>query len=509
METLLNLASGFEAAFAPQRLLFCSIGVAFGTLVGVLPGFGPLAAISLLLPITYGLDPTSALIMLAGIFYGSQYGGSITSILLNIPGEATSAITCLDGYPMSRNGRAGVALLMTALASFMGASLGIVAMILFSPALASFSLLFTSVEYFSVVLVGLVAAATISVSSPLKGLIMVLVGLILGLVRMDGHSGVERFTFGVLELVDGIGLSAVAMGMFGIGEIIASVGTKNVFAADPRAVTLRSMIPTRDDMRRFVFPSLRGSLLGVFTGALPGVGITLSPFMAYSLERRIAKDPSRFGKGAIEGVTAPEAANNAAVQAAFIPTLSLGIPGGPTMAIMLGALMIYNITPGPQFMAENAPLFWALVASFWVGNVLLLILNIPLIGLWVRILAIPYHLLYPGMIAFICIGAYSIANSIFDVYIVIGFGILGYALARYDFPCTPLLLGFILGPMIEDNLRRALVLARGDLSVFVTRPLSAIFLSIAAALVVFSLLSFIRERPDSGEAQGSCPGAEG
>lgn len=494
MDVLSHLSVGFQVALQPQALIFCLIGVVVGTAVGVLPGFGPLAAISLLLPITYHLEPTSALIMLAGIFYGSQYGGSITSILLNIPGEATSAITCLDGYPMSKQGKAGIALFLTTYASFIGATVGIIMMMIFSPLIAGASLLFSSVEYFSMMLVGLIAAATLSIGSPLKGLIMVVCGLLIGLVGMDGNSGEQRLTFGMLSLVDGISLSAVAMGLFGIGEILSSIGKESVFKIDPKQITFRSLLPSRAEMRNTLAPALRGSALGVVTGALPGVGISLSPFLAYSVEKKLAKDPSRFGKGAVEGIVAPEAANNAAVQAAFIPTMSLGIPGGPTMAIMLGALMIHNLTPGPQFITQHSELFWALACSFWIGNVLLVILNVPLIGIWVRMLTIPYHMLYPAMIAFICIGAYSISGNGIDVIVVIVFGIVGCVLARLNYPGAPLLLGFILGPLMENNLRRALVISRGDVGVFFTRPLSLVFLVLALLLVVLALRGFVTSR---------------
>jgi putative tricarboxylic transport membrane protein len=501
MDAFAHFASGLEVAFQPEALLFCLLGVVVGTAVGVLPGFGPLAAISLLLPITYHLDTTTALIMLAGIFYGSQYGGSITSILLNIPGEATSAVTCLDGYPMSKQGKAGIALFLTTYASFIGATVGIIMMMVFSPLIAQASLLFSSVEYFSMMLVGLIAAATLSVGSPIKGLIMVVIGLIVGLIGMDGTSGQQRFTFGSLSLVDGIGISAVAMGIFGIGEILSSIGKKNVFKIDPGKITFRSLMPSRADMRNTIGPALRGSWLGVFTGALPGVGISLSPFLAYSIEKKIAKDPSRFGKGASEGIVAPEAANNAAVQAAFIPTMSLGIPGGPTMAIMLGALMIHNLTPGPQFIAQNGQLFWALACSFWIGNILLVILNVPMIGLWVRMLTIPYHMLYPAMIAFICVGSYSIAGSATDVMVVLVFGFVGAILPRYGYPGAPLLLGFILGPLTENNLRRALTISNGDLTVFVTRPLSLAFILLAALLIALVVRDVLRNRTIARETR--------
>lgn len=484
METLTGLAHGFEIALSAEGLLFCFIGVTLGTFVGVLPGVGALTAISMCLPMTFYLDPTIALIMLAGIFYGSQYGSSISAILVNIPGTATAAVTCLDGYPMARQGRAGVALFITALTSYVGGTLSIILVMAFSQVVARLALNFGSAEYFSVMVLGLVAASTIGVGSPLKGLACVVVGLTLGLVGIDVNTGQMRLTFGILELTDGVSLVALAMGLFGVAEILANVGQEHKVDIKPGSITMRSMVPTRDDIRRSVAPTLRGWGVGAWIGALPGAGPTIATFMAYAVEKKVAKDPSRFGHGAVEGIAAPESANNAAVQAAFIPTLSLGLPGDAVMAILLGAMMIHGITPGPLFIAENPSMFWGLIASFWIGNVLLLILNIPLIGLWVRLLAIPYRILYLAIVFFICIGVYSVQSSVFDVAAAVVFGVIGYFMILTGFPAAALLLGFILGPLIEEHFRRSVLLSRGDLMTFVERPICATFLALSLLLLV-------------------------
>ncbi|MCK9260409.1 MAG: tripartite tricarboxylate transporter permease, partial [Azoarcus sp.] len=393
MDFLANLVLGFDAAIAPATLLYCLLGVTLGTFIGVLPGIGPLAAISLLLPLTYYVPPTAAIIMLAGVYYGAQYGGSTASILLNLPGTPSSAVACLDGHPMARQGRAGVALFMTTIASFLGAMFGLVILAGFSPAIAELGLMFGPAEYFAIMVLGLVAAATLS-GSPLKGTAMVVFGLLLSMIGTDVNSGVSRYYFGVSGLMDGISLVALAMGLFGVADVIA--GINNIRHTGPASsISLRSMLPTREDVSRSWLAMLRGSAIGSFFGALPGTGTTIASFMSYSTEKRIAKDPKRFGKGAIEGVAAPEAANNAAAQTAFVPTLSLGIPGDATMALMLGALIIHGITPGPLLMSERPDVFWGLIVSFAFGNLMLLVLNIPLIGIWVSMLRIPYHVLYP------------------------------------------------------------------------------------------------------------------
>ncbi|MEX0591261.1 MAG: tripartite tricarboxylate transporter permease [Xanthobacteraceae bacterium] len=492
MELLANLAKGFEAALAPEPLLFCFIGVTIGTFVGALPGVGAMAAVAICLPITFYLDPMVALIMLAGIFYGAQYGSSIASILLNIPGTVTAAVTCLDGYPLTKQGRAGPALFITTITSFVGGSIAILLLMCFAPLIAAFALRFSSAEYFSIMLLGLVAGSTLALGSPLKGLAMVVLGVALGIVGTDINTGMSRFTFGVLDLRDGLNLVAVAMGLFGVAEILASVGRGRTVVVDPKSINMRSLIPTRQDIRESIMPTLRGTAVGSAIGALPGSGAVIATFMSYALEKRVSRNPAKFGRGAIEGIAAPEAANNAAVQAAFIPTLSLGIPGDALTAVLLGAMMIHGIVPGPQFITEHAVTFWGLVASFWIGNVLLLVLNIPLIGIWVRLLAIPYHLLYPATLFFICIGVYAINNNVFDIYTAIAFGAIGYLMSSYQYPAAPLLLGFILGPMMEEHLKRALLISQGDFMVFLQRPISLTFLLVTTLLLLLAARPFFK-----------------
>jgi TctA family transporter len=494
MEVFGMLGMGFATAFSPENLFYCFLGVFLGTFIGVLPGIGALATISMLLPLTFHVPATTAIIMLAGIYYGASYGGSTASILLNLPGTPSAAVACLDGYPMSKQGRAGVALFMTTIASFIGASLGIVILTLFAPRLAEVALSFGPADYFAMMLLGLVAAATLAQGSPAKGIAMVLFGLCLGMVGTDVQTGQQRFTFDIPYLSDGISLVAIAMGLFGVAEVIGSIGRVTNAEVAAQKITMRSMMPKLDDWRRSWKPMLRGTGVGAFFGALPGAGGTIASFMSYAMEKRIAKDPSRFGKGAIEGVTAPESANNAAAQTAFIPTLTLGIPGDAVMALMLGALIIQGIQPGPRLMTEYPELFWGLIASFWIGNIMLVILNIPLIGLWVRMLRIPYSILYPAILLFICIGVFSINNSYFDVLIVMFFGVVGYVMLKLKFEPAPLLLGFILGPLMEEHLRRAMLLSRGDLGVFIERPISASFLGITALLLAWAIYATIRGR---------------
>ncbi|WP_142846196.1 tripartite tricarboxylate transporter permease [Telmatospirillum sp. J64-1] len=489
MDMFANLALGLETALSPTNLLYCFVGVTLGTIIGVIPGIGTLAAISMLFPITFHLDPIAAIIMLAGIWYGTTYGGSTAAILLNIPGAPANAVTALDGYPMARQGRGGLALLMTTVASFIGGSFGIIILTLFSPVIAGYALQVSSAEYFALMLLGLVAASTISDSSALKGLAMVVLGLLLSTVGMDAQSGAARFTFGNLALLDGLSIVALAMGIFGVAEIIASVRKINVGDIDRKTISWSAMLPSRDDVRRSWMPLVRGSSVGSFFGALPGTGPSVAAFMAYALEKRSAKEPERFGNGAIEGIMAPESANNAADQTAFIPTLSLGIPGSATMALMLGALMIHGINPGPNLIIEQPALFWGLIMSFWIGNVLLVIMNLPLIGLWVRLLTVPYHLMYPSILMFICIGAYSVRYNAFDVFVVLGFGLLGYLMRVFALPAAPLLLGFVLGPLLEQHFRRAMVLARGDFTAMLERPVTATVLSLTGLLLVWSVWS--------------------
>jgi len=458
----------------------------------VLPGIGALATISLLLPITYHIPPTAAIVMLAGVYYGAQYGGSTASILLNLPGTPSSAVACLDGYPMAKKGRAGVALFMTTIASFVGSMLGIAMLVAFAPGIAELGLKFGPAEYFSMMLLGLVAASTMASGSPLKGLAMVILGLLLGTVGTDVNSGQARFDFGVPELMDGINLVALAMGVFGISEVISGINQKREGQVKEK-INMRTMTPTKDDVKRSIFPMLRGTGIGSFFGALPGTGASIASFMSYAVEKKVSKTPERFGHGAIEGVTAPEAANNAASQTAFVPTLSLGIPGDAVMALMLGALIIHGIQPGPLLMTQQPELFWGLIVSFGIGNIMLMILNLPLIGIWVAILRIPYNVLYPAILVFISLGVYSVNNNTFDVFMVAGIGVLGYAMAVFKFEAAPLLLGFVLGPLMEENLRRSLLLSRGDMMTFIERPISAGFLAFCAALLIWSAIATLRE----------------
>lgn len=487
MEMFSNLALGFQAALSVETLLFCFIGVTIGTFIGVLPGIGPLAVIAMALPLTFKIEPASALIMLAGIFYGSQYGGSVASILLKMPGTPSAAATCLDGYPLAQKGRAGLALFTAMFSSFVGGSIALLLLMAFAPLLASIALKFGAAEYFAIMALGLVAASTISVGSPLKGLAMVVLGIVIGLSGMDVSTGYERFTFGSWGLMEGVNLVALAMGIFGVAEIFTNVG-RQARREIRENIGLKALLPSRTDLKSMLPASLRGGTTGSVIGALPGAGPAIASFIGYAVEKRVAKEPERFGQGAVEGVAGPEAANNSAVQASFIPTLSLGIPGDAIMAVLMGAMLIHGIIPGPLFIVEHSTLFWTLVASFWIGNVLLLILNIPLIGIWVRMLSIPYHVLYPAMLVFICFGVYSFNNSVFDVYLLLGFSVLGYLMLKFGFPAAPLLLGFILGPMIEEQFRRALLLSGGEFDIFVQRPISAVILAATALLLIFSMM---------------------
>lgn len=492
MDILNNVILGFGTAMTPTNLLYCFIGVFLGTMLGALPGIGALAAVSMLLPLTMGLDPTTAIVMLAGVYYGSEYGGSTASILLNLPGTPTNAVTCIDGYPMAQQGRAGVALFATTVASFVGGSIGIIALYTLAPSLAGWAIAFGPSEYFALMVLGLVATA-VTQDAPLKGLAMVALGLMLGTIGTDTESGVARYDLGYFELRDGVGFITLAMGLFGVSEILMSLRDTGA-APVVHNVSLRSMLPTRDDWRRSAMPTLRGTAMGSIFGILPGIGSTIATFISYAIEKRLAKDPSRFGKGAIEGIVAPEACNNAGAQTAFIPTLSLGIPGSATMAVMLGTLIMNGIAPGPQLMVTHPEVVWGLAASFWIGNVLLLLLNIPLIGLWVRLLQVPYHYLYPAIIILICVGSYTIRSSTFDIFLVLIFGAAGYLLRLLHFQLAPVLIGFILGPMIEENFRRAMLLARGDFAEVIARPLSGGAILISAGLIGWALYRAARAR---------------
>ena len=484
-----DLALGLATAVTVQNLLYCFVGVLLGTLIGVLPGIGPVATIAMLLPITYALPPTAALIMLAGIYYGAQYGGSTTAILVNLPGEASSVVTCIDGYQMARQGRAGPALAIAAIASFVAGTAATLICALLAAPLAAVATRFGPAEYFSLMVLGLIGAVVIAHRSVLKAVGMVIVGLILGLVGIDVNTGAQRFTFGVTELLDGIGFIVVAVGVFAISEIVANLEQK-----EKREVftdKVGSLMPSREDLKQSALPIARGTLVGSALGILPAGGALLSSFAAYAVEKKIAKDPSRFGKGAIEGVAGPEAANNAGAQTCFIPMLTLGIPPNVVMALMIGAMMIHNIQPGPQVITKNPELFWGLIASMWLGNLMLVVLNLPLVGIWVRLLSLPYRFLYPAIILFCCIGVYTLQNNTFDVRMVLLFGALGYLFAKIGCEPAPMLLGFILGPMMEEFFRRALLISRGDFMVFIERPISATLLAAALALLASISLPMI------------------
>lgn len=490
MELLENLGSGFAQALTLTNLFYCFIGVTIGTFVGVLPGIGSMIAISLLLPLTFYLPPDAALVILAGIYYGGEYGGSIASIMINLPGSASAAVTTLDGYQMTRNGRSAQALFLTAIASFVGGSIGIILLAVLSPILADISLRFGPADYFSVMALGLIAATCITQGSILKSCGAVVVGILLGTVGTDVNTGVQRFTFGNFDLYDGISVVIIAMGLFGLPEIIACIGQPEHGSTNTR-VRLRDMRPTRQEVRDSTGPVVRGGLLGSILGALPATGPTIAAFLSYAMEKRVSRYPERFGTGIVEGVTGPEAANNAAAQTAFVPTLTLGIPGSATMALILGALMIHGIPPGPRLMTEHADLFWALVASFWIGNLLLLVLNIPLVGIWIRLLNIPYRFLFPAVVCLTCVGVYSLKLSGFDVFLVLGICALGYAMRLLRIDAAPLLMGLILGPMMEEYFRRALLLSMGDLTVFLTEPISA---GVILSTVVLLLWSAVKGR---------------
>jgi putative tricarboxylic transport membrane protein len=491
MELLANLGLGLQAAFTPVNLFYCLVGVVLGTAIGVLPGLGPVATIAMLLPATFTLPPVSSLIMIAGIYYGAQYGGSTTAILVNLPGETSSVVTAMDGYQMARRGRAGVALATAAIGSFFAGTVCTLLVAAFGPPLATLALKFGPAEYFSLMVLGLMASIVMAHGPLLNAIGMIVFGLLLGLIGTDVTSGAQRYTFGLPELADGIGFVIVAMGMFGVGEIVRNLETEGTRELTVKRVT--GLMPTKQDLKRIIAPILRGTALGAALGILPGGGPTLASFSAYSLEKKVSKTPSRFGKGAIEGVAGPEAANNAGAQMSFIPMLTLGIPSNPVMALMIGAMIIQGIQPGPSVMVEQPALFWGLIVSMWIGNFLLLVLNLPLIGLWVRMVSVPYHLLYPAILVFCAIGVYSLNNATFDVYLMALFGLLGYIFAKLECEPAPMLLGYILGPMMEEFLRRAMLLSRGDPLVFLTRPISAVLLVAAVLLLCTVLLPAFRK----------------
>ncbi|MBM3372833.1 MAG: tripartite tricarboxylate transporter permease [Betaproteobacteria bacterium] len=490
-----NLALGFQTAVSLQNLMYCFIGVFVGTLVGVLPGIGPLAAIAMLLPATFNLPPVGALIMLAGIYYGTQYGGSTTAILVNLPGESASVVTCMDGHQMAKNGRAGPALAIAAVGSFFAGTVGTILIAVAGPPLAEVALKFGAPEYFSLMTMGLIASAVLASGSMLKAIAMIFLGLIFGIVGTDVNSGMSRFTFGASGLADGLSFVVVAMGLFGFGEILSNLEKgEEASSRELLNAELTHLYPTLQDIKLSTGAIVRGTAIGAFFGTLPGAGPTISAFSSYALEKKVAKNPQEFGKGAIQGVAGPESANNAAAQCAFIPTLTLGIPGSGTMALMLGALTIQGIAPGPQVMTQRPELFWGLIASMWIGNAMLVLLNLPLVGLWVKLLRVPYRLLFPAILTFMAIGVYSVNNLNLDIYLTVFFGLMGYIFLKLKCEPAPLILAFVLGPLMEENLRRALLISRGDPMVFFTRPISATFLVLTILLLIVIALPAVRKK---------------
>lgn len=494
MDLLNNLALGFQTALSLTNLMYAFFGAMLGTLIGVLPGLGPVATIAMLLPSIYSLDATPALIMLAGIYYGAQYGGSTTAILINVPGESSSVVTAIDGYQMARQGRAGAALAAAGLGSFFAGCVGTIIIAAFAPPLTELAFKFGPAEYFSLMVLGLIGAVVLASGSLIKAISMILLGLLLGQINTDVISGTPRYSFDIAELTDGINFVVIAMGVFGFGEIIANLGKpaehREVFTKD-----VKGLWPTRQDFQEAWPAVLRGTTLGSILGVLPGGGALLAAFAAYTLEKKITKNPRvPFGKGAIQGVAGPESANNAGAQTSFIPMLTLGIPPNAVMALMVGAMTIKGIQPGPQVMTSNPELFWGLIASMWIGNLMLIVLNLPLIGIWIKLLTVPYRFLFPAIVTFCCIGSYTLNNNSFDVYMTAGFAIVGYLFYKLGCEPAPLLLGFILGPMMEENLRRALLLSRGDWGTFMTRPLSAGLLIAAALMVVVVMLPSIKNK---------------
>jgi TctA family transporter len=499
MELINNLILGFGVALTFNNILYCFIGVLLGTLIGVLPGIGPIATISMLLPATFVLPPISALIMLAGIYYGASYGGSTTAILVNLPGEVSSVVTCLDGYQMARKGQAGKALGVAALGSFFAGTVATMLIAAFAPPLAELALKFGPADYFSLMVLGLIAAVVLAHGSLIKAIAMIVLGLLIGLIGTDVNSGVARYSFGLPELIDGIGIGTIAMGTFGFSEIV-----RNLEHGEKREVFVKSitgLLPNWEDIKQCAMPTIRGTVIGSALGILPGGGPVLGSFSAYTLEKKVAKDPSRFGKGAIEGVAAPESANNAAAQTSFIPLLTLGIPSNPVMALMIGAMIIHGIQPGPQIMTAKPDLFWGMIASMWVGNLLLVVLNLPLIGMWVKLLTLQYRFLYPAILLFCCIGVYSISNASMDVLMAALFGFIGYTFIKLECEPAPLLLGFVLGPMMEENLRRALLLSRGDPMVFLTRPISLTLLIVSAVLLLLVISPAMAKKREEAFAE--------
>jgi putative tricarboxylic transport membrane protein len=499
MELLDHLTLGFSVALSYQNLALCFVGCLVGTLIGVLPGVGPIATIAMLLPVTFGLPPVGALIMLAGIYYGAQYGGSTTAILVNIPGEATAVVTTLDGHQMARRGRAGAALGIAAIGSFIAGSFATLVIAAIASPLIAVTKRFNAQENFALMVLGLVLAVTLARGSVLRAIAMVITGLLLSTVGQDDATGEARLTLGLEVLDNKIEFAVLAMGLFGFAELLRSL--ENPEARDVVRGTIGRLLPTREEFRRSAAPIMRGTVLGSALGALPGNGAVLAPFASYALEKKIAADPSEFGKGAIEGVAGPESANNAGAQTAFIPLLTLGIPPNAVMALMLGAMTIHGVIPGPQVMTRNPDLFWGMIASMWIGNLMLLIINLPLVGLWVKLLKVPYRLLYPAILVFCCIGIYSINNRPEDLFLTAFFGLAGYALIKLGFELAPLLLGFVLGGFMEEAFRRAMDLSRGSLMTFVERPIAATLLALSFIILIVAVLPAVSGKREAAFAE--------
>jgi putative tricarboxylic transport membrane protein len=492
MDIWQSLALGFTVALDPTNLLYCFLGVFIGTLVGVLPGIGPVAAMSLLLPVTFTITPAAGIIMLAGIYYGSMYGGSTTAILVNIPGEAASVVTTLDGYQMARQGRAGPALGMAAIGSFIAGTLAILGLMLLAPPLTKLAVKFGPAEYFSLMVLGLTILSYLSHGSMLKALVMACFGVVLGLIGLDSISALPRLTFDRLELIDGVGLVPIVMGLFGVAEILVNLERELKRSIVEGRIT--GLMPTLKDWAESKWALARGSVIGFFLGILPGGGAVIASFLSYAVEKRLSATPERFGQGAIEGVAGPEAANNAAAGGAFIPLMTLGIPPNVIMALLLGAFMVHGLQPGPLMMTKNPEIFWGVIASMYVGNIMLLVLNLPLIGMWVQVLRVPYRILFPLILMFCMIGVFSVGNSVFDIYVMMGFGVVGYLMRKFGYEGAPLVLAFVLGPLLENNLRKALILSRGDFTTFVERPISAVCLALALLLLLSTLVPWLRAK---------------
>ncbi len=491
METIQQLLFGFSVTLQPMNLLCAFLGALMGTLVGVLPGLGPVGAMSMLLPVTYGMSPTGAIIMLAGIYYGCQYGGSTTSILVNIPGESASVVTCLDGYQMARKGRAGAALGISAFGSFIAGTLGVVALSFLAPPLVEAALSFGPPEYFALMCLGLTVLTFLGHGSMLKALIVAIVGLFVGTVGMDITTGMQRFTFGLPDLMEGVGLVPIAMGMFGIAEILCNI--EKTMQVSVFETKLKGYFPNYEDWKKSIGAILRGTVVGFFLGILPGGNAIIASFSSYAIEKRLSKHPELFGTGVIEGVAAPESANNAASSGCFIPLMTLGIPSNVVMALLLGALMIHGLTPGPMLMIKKPDLFWGVICSMYIGNIMLLVLNLPLIPLWVKVLKIPYRILFPFILLFCMIGVYSVNNNVFDIYLTIFFGVIGYLMRKFEFEAAPFILAVVLGPMMEKSFRQSLIMSRGDFSIFVTRPIPAVIFAIAAILLIMPMFTKTRQ----------------